>query len=63
MNPVFEIKKKRNLLGQRRWHINLLGYNGESLTDTEVFNSKAAVEKNIAAVRLAAANASERWIE
>lgn len=54
----WEVRRSKLL---RRWHVVLVGDNGEPLSSSEVLNSRDAVETNIAAQREAATSDEVIW--
>ncbi len=45
--PRFEIRKTRTRLGRTRWHVVLVGANGEPLSSSESLNSREAALGNV----------------
>lgn len=55
MTPRFEIVETRTtILRRHRWHVRLIGVNGEPLSHSEQLSSKAAAHRNVEAQRGAA---------
>lgn len=59
----FIITQTRNVLGRKRFRVNLVGDNGEKITTSEPLNSREAALKNIEATKRYAPEATNRWVE